>query len=114
MIKKLNNCPLKEAKFADGTIVEGVTYRTLAVGEMTMGTIMYYKKGAVVPLHKHHHEQIGYILLGKLKVTFDDKESIIIKGDSYALTGNTEHTLEALEDSEIIDMFTPVRKEYLD
>jgi len=108
MIKKLNDCPLKGGRF------EGVSYKTLAVGEMTMCTIMYYKKGGIVPLHKHHHEQIGYVVYGKLKVDFDGKEYILEKGDSYALSGNTEHKLEALEDSEIIDMFTPVRKEYLD
>ena len=114
MIKKFNNCPLKDAKFKDGTIVKNVSFRTLAFGEMTLGTIMYYKKGAVVPLHKHHHEQVGFVVLGKLKVNFNNQEAIIEKGDSYALQGNTEHSLEALEDSQIIDMFTPVRKEYLD
>lgn len=114
MIKKPSNCPLKKARLADGTLVDGVTYKTLAFGEMTMCTIMYYKKGAIVPTHKHHHEQVGYVVSGKLKANFAGEESIMETGDSYALPGDTEHKLEALEDSEVIDMFTPIRKEYLD
>jgi len=114
MIKKENQCPLKEVKLQDGTLIKGVSYRTLAFGEMTMCTVMYYQKGAIVPLHKHYHEQVGYIVSGKVKVNFAGKESILEKGDSYSLEGNTEHQVEALEESEIIDIFTPVRKAYLD
>ncbi len=113
MIKKSKDCPLKQAKFKDGTLVNGVKYQTLAVGEMTMCTTMYHEKGATVSAHKYHHEQIGYVVYGKLKLFIEGKESIIEKGDSYALPGNTEHATEAIEESLVIDTFTPIRKEYL-
>ncbi|MDD5055479.1 MAG: cupin domain-containing protein [Candidatus Peribacteraceae bacterium] len=79
-----------------------------------MCTIMEYSKGAVVPPHKHHHEQVGYVVSGKYRATVGGKDEILGPGDSYAFPGNTEHAFEALEAGQIIDVFTPIRKEYMD
>ena len=78
-----------------------------------MCTTMYYEKGATVPIHKHHHEQVGFVVSGKVKFIINGEGTILEKGDSYAMPGNTEHGMEALEESEVIDTFTPIRKEYL-
>jgi quercetin dioxygenase-like cupin family protein len=105
---------LKEAKLKNGDKLGGVEFSTLAVGEKGMVTIMYYKKGSIVPFHSHPHEQLGYVVEGKLKVTFGEEKDIIVKKDSYAIAGNINHSLEAIEDSIIIDVFVPIREEYLD
>lgn len=115
MIKKFSSAPIKKkARLKDGTELGGVTYSTLAVGEKGMVTIMYYNKGAIVPEHSHPHEQLGFVVSGKLSVTFGDETGEIEKNDSYAIPSNVVHTLTAHEDSIIIDVFVPVREEYLD
>jgi len=116
MIKKFQDTIIKRQKahLKDGTPLN-VEFSTLAVGEKGMITAMYYKKGTVVPKHSHKEEQLGYVASGLLKVQFGDEEETEIGAkDSYAIAGGVSHTLEALEDSVIIDIFIPIRDEYLD
>ena len=93
----------------------GVEFKTLATGDKVMCTIMRYKKGVKVPRHNHPAEQVGYVIKGKLKLWVDGKEiGVAEQGDSYAINGNDFHSIEALEDSECVDMFSPPREEYMD
>lgn len=115
MIKKFSkSIKRKEARLKNGTLLGGVEFSTLAVGEKGMVTIMYYKKGSVVPEHSHSQEQLGFVVSGKLKVKIGDETGTIEKYDSYAVHGNVIHSLRAFEDSVVIDTFAPVREEYLD
>ncbi|MEM3627518.1 MAG: cupin domain-containing protein [Candidatus Bathyarchaeia archaeon] len=91
----------------------GVTFKTLATGTNIMCTVMYYERGNVVPPHKHKSEQVGYVVEGKLRLKIENKDlGIIQAGDSYLVQGDMLHSLEALEKSVVVDMFSPPREEY--
>ena len=91
----------------------GVTFRTLATGTNIMCTVMYYEKGNVVPFHKHPSEQVGYVVKGRLRLKTENKDlGIIQAGDSYLIRGNVLHSLEGLEKSVVVDVFSPPREEY--
>jgi len=91
----------------------GVTFKTLATGTSIMCTVMYYKKGNVVPFHKHRSEQVGYVVEGRLRLKIENEDlGVILAGDSYLIRGNELHSLEALEKSVVVDMFSPPREEY--
>jgi len=91
----------------------GVTFKTLATGTNIMCTVMYYEKGNVVPFHKHPSEQVGYVVDGKLRLKIENEDLGIIQArDSYLVRGNMLHSLEALEKSVVVDMFSPPREEY--
>ncbi|MBS7614947.1 cupin domain-containing protein [Candidatus Bathyarchaeota archaeon] len=91
----------------------GVTFKTLATGTNIMCTVMFYEKGNVVPFHKHLSEQVGYVVDGKLRLKIENEDlGIIQSGDSYLVRGNMLHSLEALEKSVVVDMFSPPREEY--
>jgi len=91
----------------------GVTFKTLATGTNIMCTVMYYEKGNIVPFHKHPSEQIGYVVEGKLRLKIENEDlGRIQAGDSYLIRGNVLHSLEALEKSFIVDVFSPPREEY--
>jgi len=105
MIVRPTDVPLRKAL--------GVTFKTLATGTNIMCTVMYYEKGNVVPFHKHPSEQVGYVVEGKLRLEIENEDSGIIQaGNSYLIRGNMLHSLEALEKSVVIDMFSPPREEY--
>jgi quercetin dioxygenase-like cupin family protein len=70
------------------------------------------KKNAEIPLHNHKEHQIGYVLSGKLKFLTDNGEFIVVKGDSYLFDSNERHGAKILEDSEVIDIFSPARNDY--
>ena len=95
-------------------VLEGVLLKTLVHGEHTLLTEVRLEKGAVVPEHQHPQEQTGYLISGSLRFFSGDEEHIARPGDSWNLTGGFAHGAEALEDSEVIECFAPMRPEYAD
>lgn len=90
----------------------GVVRRTLNAGERTMLCEIELAKGAVVPMHTHPHEQIGYLSRGRLRFQIGDEVREIGQGDSWLVPGGVPHEVVALEDSIAIDIFSPPREEY--
>lgn len=94
-------------------IFKGVSLDSLAVGEKSMVTKMNYASGNYADPHRHPHEQSGYVISGKYVLTIDDIEYELVSGDSYAIPGNTLHSFLVKEAGEVVDVFTPVREDYL-
>ena len=92
---------------------DGVTYKTLAYGDKTLLGEFRLEKGCVVPNHNHPHEQTGYVVSGRMTFTIDGKDYDAEAGDSWNIPGNVEHSVKVLEDSVVIEVFSPVREEYL-
>lgn len=91
----------------------GVSFDVLAVGEMSMVTKMNFKKGDIVPSHRHSNEQCGYIISGKLRFIFGEFDEILNPGDTYSIPANVKHSIEVIETGTVIDFFVPPRKDYL-
>lgn len=91
----------------------GVDFEVLAIGKETMVTKMLYKESDFVPFHKHPNEQNGYVITGRYKLIFENNEYFLSTGDSYSIPANMEHSMEIIEAGEVIDVFTPVRQDYL-
>ena len=101
---------------ADASAVEmfpGVVRRTLNSGDRTTLIEVTLAEGAVVPGHTHPHEQIGYVAKGRVRFDIDGEERELQAGDSYLIPGGLPHVVMALEPSVCIDVFSPVREEYL-
>jgi unsaturated pyranuronate lyase len=97
--------------------VSDVLDRRLITGEQVMLTHVYLKKGAVVPQHNHHNEQITYILEGALRFWIGDDESEVIDvraGEVLHIPSFVKHKAEALEDTVDVDVFSPPRQDWLD
>lgn len=105
MIIKSSNAKLREFK--------GVDLEVLSIGEKSMVTKMLYKNGDNVSAHKHPNEQSGYVISGKYRIKYLIYDQIIEAGDSYSIPANVDHTLEIIEPGQVIDFFTPPRKDYL-
>lgn len=59
--------------------------------------------------HSHVNEQVSYLIKGKLKIIIGDKKRIINENEGYMVPPNIKHHIEVLEDSLIIDFFSPKR-----
>ncbi|MEN8226240.1 MAG: cupin domain-containing protein [Bacteroidota bacterium] len=70
-------------------------------------------KGCIVPVHSHPHEQTGIMISGKLSFNVEGEVWDAETGDSWCLPGGIEHSAEALEDSVVVEVFSPVREDYL-
>lgn len=71
------------------------------------------ERGWVGARHSHPHDQIVYVVSGRLRVTCGEKTFDVRSGDSFVVRGGVEHQASALEDSHVIDVFTPCRNDYL-
>jgi quercetin dioxygenase-like cupin family protein len=71
------------------------------------------QKGAIVPEHSHENEQVTVLLSGRLKFLAAGAEYIIEGGELMEIPSNVPHAVVALEDSEAIDLFAPVRADWL-
>ena len=95
------------------TLVEGIEMKTLVHGEKTLMSEFFLHKGFKLPLHAHPHEQTGYLVKGHLRFVVAGEEIDALPGDSWCIAGNVEHGANILEDSIVIEVFSPVREEYL-
>lgn len=78
-----------------------------------MVTKMRYENGNYVPFHSHPNEQSGYVISGKYRLKVGDQEDILNTGDSYSIPTNVSHSIEIIEAGEVVDVFTPLREDYL-
>jgi quercetin dioxygenase-like cupin family protein len=95
-------------------VSEKITRKILSHSEKLMLVELNMKDGAQGSRHSHPHEQITYVVSGKISFYEEGKpDSILIAGDSYYFKPNAVHGLIALEDSVIVDIFTPAREDFL-
>jgi len=94
-------------------VLLGIKLKTLVFGEKTLFTEFRMNAGAVLPRHAHVHEQTGYLKKGKIRLTIGEQVFDVEEGDSWCIPGNTEHGAEILKDSVAIEVFSPVREDYL-
>jgi quercetin dioxygenase-like cupin family protein len=86
--------------------------QTLHTETMTLARVLM-RRGAYVPRHAHANEQIMNVLEGRIRFGLGDEERILEGGESLALPANVPHDAEALEDSVVLDVFSPVREDWL-
>lgn len=92
----------------------GVTRKVLSYSENLMAVELHFEKGAVGAKHSHPHEQIGYIASGKLIYQEDGSEDKELQtGDTYYVSPNVVHGIQVLEDTVLLDIFTPMRKDFV-
>ncbi len=71
------------------------------------------EKGWQGALHSHPHEQIVYVVSGRLRVTSQGRTFEVAGGDSFVVRGGVGHGASALEAAHVIDVFTPCREDYI-
>ena len=93
--------------------LKGLEQKTLVYGEKTLMTKFLLRKGNTLPRHTHPHEQAGYLVEGQIRLSIGTEEHIAQAGDSWCIPGGVEHGAEIIEDSVAIEVFSPVREDYL-
>jgi quercetin dioxygenase-like cupin family protein len=96
------------------TLREGVTARFVLGGRMMM-SFVHLAPGAEMPLHDHHHEQIGHMVEGTMYLTIGDDERLLRPGDAYTIPGGVPHrAVGGPEGGLALDIFSPPREQYLE
>jgi quercetin dioxygenase-like cupin family protein len=94
--------------------VNNAVIRKYVTGDRVTIARFELKRGGVVPLHAHHNEQVTCVLSGTLKFRFNDGEVVAKAGEVVQIPGGLEHEVEVLDDAVVIDVFSPIRQDWID
>jgi quercetin dioxygenase-like cupin family protein len=92
----------------------GIRIKTIASGERVLMSKFFLDAGTKLPLHSHPNEQIGYLLSGSIVLYIGDASREIKPGDSWCVPSCAEHRADIIEDSCALEIFSPVREDYLE
>jgi len=92
---------------------DGVRLKALVYGEKTLLAEFRLEKGKALPRHSHPHEQTGYLVEGRIRLTIGEASFDAEPGDSWNIPSQVEHDVEVLEDTVVIEVFSPAREDYL-
>ena len=92
---------------------ENVIRRVLAYNENLMCVENTFETGAVGKLHSHPHTQITYVVSGVFSFTIDGEERIVRPGDTMLKEDGVVHGCTCLEAGILLDIFTPMRKDFV-
>jgi len=93
--------------------MDGIEQKTLVHGEKTLMVEFRLRKDAALPLHSHPHEQAGYLVKGHIRLTMGSEIHEVLPGGSWCIPGGMLHGAEIIADSVAVEVFSPVREDYL-
>ncbi len=88
--------------------------RRFFTGDKVTVAFLTMKNGCDVPQHSHDSEQFSYIISGALKFQIEGQEIIVRGGEMLEIPSNVPHSAVAIEDTTGIDVFSPIRADWLD
>ncbi|MEN6553835.1 MAG: cupin domain-containing protein [Methanobacterium sp.] len=111
-------------------VFDEIERKTLVYGDNTLLTEFKLEKGKILPAHSHPEEQTGYLVSGHIILTINGERHEMKPGDSWAIPGDlqifnlqtpkihrifdgAEHGAETIEDSVAVEIFSPVRDDYI-
>lgn len=107
--------PIFRAAGEDGyvTMASGIRRRTLVHADNTLLAAFRLDAGSHIPEHSHPEEQTGYLVSGHMTFHTGGDSRDTRPGDAWSIPGGVPHAVDVLEDSLVIEVFSPVRKDYL-
>ena len=91
----------------------GVRRRIFAYSEELMPVEVNFETGSIGAVHSHENIQCTVILSGRFRFNIDGEEIEVQKGDSLMFESNQKHGTVCLEKGKLIDIFTPMRKDFV-
>lgn len=92
---------------------KGVKRRILSYDPQMMMVAVHFEQGAQGNIHHHAHRQISYVAMGRFEVTIAGQKGMLVAGDSFMVEPDLFHGVTALEEGELIDIFSPARLDFL-
>jgi quercetin dioxygenase-like cupin family protein len=92
---------------------EGLRRKVMAYNDKLMLVKVDFERGAIGTLHHHPHLQISYVASGSFETTIGENVKILNAGDVYCVPENVIHGVVCLEKGQLIDVFSPLREDFL-
>lgn len=96
------------------TTPDGAQRRVLSYGGGLMLVEFTFEAGVTSWLHSHPHEQVGYVVSGEVDFNMEGYAPVRLKaGGSYYVPPNVKHNITTYAPTVLIDVFTPIRQDFL-
>ncbi|MGY8915687.1 MAG: cupin domain-containing protein [Flavobacteriales bacterium] len=95
------------------TVGEGVQRQIMGYDDKIMLVNVKFGKGGIGPMHEHYHSQVTYVVSGKFEMTIGKETRILKGGDSFYIPPHVMHGAICLEDGVLIDVFSPIREDFM-
>lgn len=92
---------------------DGIKRKVMAYDDKMMVVKVAFETGGVGALHHHTHTQASYISKGKFEIVIGKDKMVLSEGDVYFVPSNIIHGAVCLEEGELIDVFSPIREDFL-
>jgi len=91
----------------------GVIRKVLAYCDELMAVANEFEEGAIGAMHSHPHTQIAYVAEGRFRLKIGDEEKELCKGDTLCIRNEVQHGCVCLEKGILLDIFTPMREDFI-
>ncbi|MEN9730259.1 MAG: hypothetical protein RLZ91_1376 [Bacteroidota bacterium] len=92
---------------------DGIQRKVMAFNDQMMIVKVAFEPGAIGTLHQHPHTQASYVSKGAFDITIDGKTQRLVAGDVYFVPTGLIHGAVCIEKGELVDVFTPMREDFL-
>ena len=94
-------------------IAPGIKRRTITTGASMYQMRAELDAGSLMPEHKHPQEQIAHVIQGRMRLIVAGVPHELAAGEAFYIGANVPHGVETIEDTVVIDTFSPPRDDYL-
>ncbi|TDE01272.1 cupin domain-containing protein [Flavobacterium hiemivividum] len=108
-----SNLFFEEEKSPWEVVGEGIQRQIVGYDDTVMMVNVKFEKGGIGSLHHHRHTQVTHIAEGTFAVTIEEETKILKKGDSFYIPSNKIHGVVCLEAGILIDVFSPIREDFM-
>ncbi len=96
------------------TVGEGVRRQIMGYDDRIMLVNVEFDKGGIGPMHQHHHSQVTYVISGQFDLTIGDETKRMKGGDAFYIPPNVMHGAICVEKGVLIDVFSPIREDFME
>lgn len=104
---------IKDENLEWETVAPGMSRKILGYDDKIMMVRVDFEKGGIGQVHNHHHSQTTYVTRGAFEVQIDGEKQILREGDSFYIPPFVDHGAVCLEAGELIDVFSPIREDFM-
>ena len=104
---------IEESEIAWEQMDPNIRRKIMSYEDKLMVVRVEFKKGGVGALHQHHHVQMTSVEKGKFEVEIDGQKKVLSTGDVFYVPSNLLHGAVCLEDGVLIDIFSPMREDFI-
>ena len=96
------------------TVGEGVRRQIMGYDDKIMLVNVEFDKGGVGPMHQHYHSQVTYVISGQFDLTIGEETKRMKGGDAFYIPPNVMHGAICVEKGVLIDVFSPIREDFME